>query len=98
MGLFRRSQAAQPDENVESGEAKVEPASSSNALPGYNHNGHKITRGIHPNGESGRSWFSPLHFIRICARSTSRVSAAVNVLWPFVPVAIALVRLFTPTP
>ncbi|KAI9773564.1 MAG: hypothetical protein M1840_006838 [Geoglossum simile] len=86
MRFFRR---VQPNENIESGEAKVEPAASSNVLPGYNHNGHKITKGIHPEGESGRSWCSPLHFIRICARSTSRVSAVVNVLWPFVPIAIA---------
>ncbi|KAI9780042.1 MAG: hypothetical protein M1839_007024 [Geoglossum umbratile] len=89
MGLFRRNQAAKPDENVESGEAKVEPAESSTPLPVYNHNGHKVTKWIHPHGESGRKWFSPWHFVRICARSTSRVSAAVNVLWPFVPIAIA---------
>lgn len=59
-------------------------------MPGLNHNGHKVTRGIKPDGESGRAWIHPWHFIRICFRSTSHVSMAVNVLWPFVPAAIAL--------
>ncbi|KAI4148744.1 MAG: hypothetical protein L6R39_002701 [Caloplaca ligustica] len=58
--------------------------------PLYNHNGHKVTKGIEPNGESGRKWVHPHHFLRISARSTSKVSMAVNVLWPFVPAAIAL--------
>lgn len=32
----------------------------------------------------------PFHFLRICLRSSSRASRAVNVLWPVVPVAIAI--------
>ncbi|KAI4214689.1 MAG: hypothetical protein LQ351_002762 [Letrouitia transgressa] len=59
-------------------------------LPMYNHNGHKVTRGIKPEGESGRKGIHPFHFLRIAARSTSKVSMAVNVLWPFVPAAIAV--------
>lgn len=59
-------------------------------LPGFNHNGHKITKGIHPDGESGRGGVHPWHFIRICFRSTSHLSLVVNVLWPFVPAAIAI--------
>lgn len=59
-------------------------------LPQYNHNGHKITKGIQPDGESGRSGFHPLHFARVVWRSTSSVSMSVNFLWPFVPAAIAL--------
>ena len=59
-------------------------------LPVYNHNGHKVTRGIKPEGESGRKGIHPLHFLRIAARSTSKVSMAVNALWPFVPAAIAV--------
>lgn len=55
-----------------------------------NHNGHRVTRGIHPDGESGRSFFHPWHFFRICFRSSSYASAAVNILWPAVPAAIAV--------
>lgn len=59
-------------------------------MPGYNHNGHKVTKGIHPDGESGRGGVHPWHFLRICFRSTSHLSTGVNVLWPFVPAAIAI--------
>lgn len=55
-----------------------------------NHNGHKVTKGIKPDGESGRKGIHPLQFLRICFRSTSTASMVVNVLWPFVPIAIAL--------
>ncbi|KAL8704629.1 MAG: hypothetical protein Q9201_002215 [Fulgogasparrea decipioides] len=58
--------------------------------PRFNHNGHKVTRGIHPDGESGRKGVHPHHFVRISARSTSKISMIVNVLWPFVPAAIAV--------
>ncbi|KAL9130473.1 MAG: hypothetical protein Q9217_001345 [Psora testacea] len=56
----------------------------------FNHNGHKVTRGIKPEGESGRKWIHPWHFLRICFWSASTASMMVNVLWPFVPPAIAL--------
>lgn len=59
-------------------------------LPQYNHNGHKVTPGIHPDGESGRRGIHPGQFVRIIWRSSSTVSSLVNVLWPFVPAAIAL--------
>lgn len=55
-----------------------------------NHNGHKITKGIKPEGESGRKGIHPWHFLRICFRSSCKASMAVNVLWPFVPAAIAI--------
>lgn len=55
-----------------------------------NHNGHKVTKGIKPDGESGRRGIHPLQFLYICFRSTSTASMVVNVLWPFVPIAIAL--------
>ena len=58
-------------------------------LPVYNHNGHKVAKGIQPDGESGRKGFHPWQFVKICCRSTSPVSQAVNLLWPFVPVALA---------
>ena len=56
----------------------------------YNHNGHKVTKGIHPDGESGRSGVHPLRFLKICFRSSSTISKYVNFLWPFVPAAIAV--------
>ncbi|KAI9723425.1 MAG: hypothetical protein M1812_001309 [Candelaria pacifica] len=59
-------------------------------LPQYNHNGHKITKHIHPDGESGRRGIHPWHFLRICFRSSCTASMLVNVLWPFVPAAIAI--------
>lgn len=59
-------------------------------LPRYNHNGHLVTKGIHPDGESGRKGVHPWHFLRICFRSTSTASKIVNVLWPVVPAAIAI--------
>lgn len=59
-------------------------------MPGYNHNGHKVTKGIKPDGESGRAWIHPVHFLRICFRSSSTASRIVNYLWPFVPAAIAI--------
>jgi Ca2+:H+ antiporter len=60
-------------------------------LPQYNSNGHAVTRGIQPNGESGRRGFHPVHFLRVCWASSCTASKYVNVLWPFVPAAIALV-------
>lgn len=41
-------------------------------------------------GESGRSGFNPRHFLRITWRSSCTASKYVNVLWPFVPLAIVL--------
>lgn len=64
------------------------------ALPQYNHAGHKVTTGMHPDGESGRRGFNPLKFLVISGRSSSTLSMLVNMLWPIVPIAIALVRLF----
>jgi len=55
-----------------------------------NHNGHKVTKHIHPDGESGRAWIHPWHFLRVCWKSSCTASKWVNVLWPFVPAAIAV--------
>ena len=41
-------------------------------------------------GESGRTGFHPTHFISVVWRSSNPVSNAVNILWPFVPIAIIL--------
>ncbi|KAF2019238.1 vacuolar calcium ion transporter /H(+) exchanger [Aaosphaeria arxii CBS 175.79] len=59
-------------------------------LPRYNHNGHRVTTGIQPEGESGRRGIHPFKFLKICFRSSCTLSRIVNVLWPIVPVAIAL--------
>lgn len=56
---------------------------------GHGHGGGGILS-IHHEGESGRSGINPSSFFRILFRSSSRVSQAVNILWPFVPVAIIL--------
>ena len=58
--------------------------------PRVNSNGHVVHRHIHPDGESGRAWAHPWHFARIIYRSSSDASKAVNILWLFVPPAIAL--------
>lgn len=69
----------------------------SNQLPMYNDNGHRINHaghrvapGIQPDGESGRSWFHPWHFLRICWRSSCTASTCTNVLWPFSIAALVL--------
>ncbi|MCJ1319933.1 hypothetical protein MMC15_005269 [Xylographa vitiligo] len=59
-------------------------------LPRYNHNGHLVQKGIHPDGESGRNWVHPWMFLKICFKSSSLISKLVNVLWPFVPAAVAV--------
>jgi Ca2+:H+ antiporter len=69
-----------------------EPQDQTTILPTHriNHNGHRVHKYIHPDGESGRAWIHPWHFIRICFRSSCDASCIVNILWPIVPVAIAL--------
>lgn len=59
----------------------------------YNHNGHRVTKGIKPDGESGRGGFHPLHFAKIVWKSSCTASKWVNVLWPFVPAAMVLVSI-----
>ncbi|KAL1635736.1 hypothetical protein SLS58_010099 [Diplodia intermedia] len=59
-------------------------------LPLFNHNGHRVTTGIHPDGESGRRGIHPMHFLRICFRSSAPWSKYANILWPVVPVAIII--------
>lgn len=101
FGRFRGKQGPDPQENIQEqdigishsieqvGEKPVHHGHHPH-MPTFNHNGHKVTRGIKPDGESGRAWIHPWHFTRICFRSTSHVSMVVNVLWPFVPAAIAM--------
>lgn len=55
-----------------------------------NHKGYKVTKGIQPDGESGRRGIHPFHFFKICWTSTSDASRLVNILWPVVPAALAV--------
>ena len=64
--------------------------STQHILPTHNNQGHTKTRGIEPNGESGRSGFSAKHFPKLAWRSSSTTSSVTNLLWPFVPAAIIL--------
>ncbi|KAK0511361.1 hypothetical protein JMJ35_005934 [Cladonia borealis] len=101
FGRFRGKQGPGPQGNIQEQDIgisqSVEQAGEKPVhhghhphMPVFNHNGHKVTRGIKPDGESGRAWIHPWHFTRICFRSTSHVSMVVNILWPFVPAAIAM--------
>ncbi|QDS69703.1 hypothetical protein FKW77_009788 [Venturia effusa] len=54
------------------------------------HHGQKVTKGVKAQGESGRRGVHPIHFLRICFRSSCTLSKFVNILWPFVPAAFAL--------
>ncbi|PQE31232.1 calcium proton exchanger protein [Rutstroemia sp. NJR-2017a WRK4] len=64
--------------------------SRDNLIPTHdiNHLGFRVTTGIAPDGESGRTGINPIRFISICWKSSSGASQAVNFLWPIVPVAI----------
>lgn len=75
-------------------EPKVEQAT-----PPHRHQAHRSpfhrypgqhTKWIKPDGESYRRGVHPLKFIWLCFRSSNKVSATVNVLWPVVPAAIAV--------
>lgn len=100
MGLFNRSHQKSPSSEGTQVEKALtpdhpdatatNPAGDHSFLPQRNHNGHLITKGIHPDGESGRAGFHPYHFAKVLFRSSSNVSMLVNILWPFVPAAIAL--------
>lgn len=89
------SEEPHPDDNAEKGHGGEEQQQKK--LPRYNtagqqvnHNGHTVHPWVHPDGESGRHYFHPWHFLRICFRSTSTASKWTNVLWPFTIAAIIL--------
>ncbi|KAM0214058.1 hypothetical protein ACHAPQ_010162 [Fusarium lateritium] len=50
----------------------------------------QISSHIAHEGESGRSGFHPRHFLTVLWRSSCTASKWVNILWPFVPIAIIL--------
>lgn len=97
MGMFHRNQQAANGLQMQDIELTSPPAAHTTEgrkghshLPTYNHNGHRVTRGIKPEGESGRKGIHPFHFLRICFRSSSTASKWCNIFWPFVPAAIAI--------
>jgi Ca2+:H+ antiporter len=75
------------------GDTVAEPGH--NTLPTHTHNPHhKVHKRrrirIKTEGESGRKGFNPKQFSKLTVKSASRASSIVNILWPFVPAAIAL--------
>ncbi|KAK3049907.1 hypothetical protein LTR09_008827 [Extremus antarcticus] len=100
MHLFKRKKAHPNDTNNTGGnpmqyetdgspmqqESKMERGEGQQV----NHNGHIVHKRIEPDGESGRSWFHPLHFFRICWTSSNHVSKYTNILWPFTIAAMVL--------
>ena len=85
----RKTYTRQPPENANGGQEqdKMEKGHGQEATSTQP---KKKTRGIQPDGESGRSWFHPWHFLRICWRSSSHMSKWTNVLWPFTIAAMVL--------
>ncbi|MCJ1307364.1 hypothetical protein MMC25_001010 [Agyrium rufum] len=98
MGIFRQ-RAKAPTSTVDDVENQPESPqnlqSESNGEKAekqyrINHNGHKVHPLVQPDGESGRKGFHPIRFTKTVIRSSSTISKAVNILWPFVPAAIAI--------
>jgi Ca2+:H+ antiporter len=92
MTLFSRKGARSSNaaESVRRDTSTTNAPSKHHMLPTYNHNGHLVTKGINPEGESGRSGFHPVHFFRVAWKGSCRASMLVNILWPFVPAGIVL--------
>ncbi|KAF2220037.1 vacuolar H+/Ca2+ exchanger [Elsinoe ampelina] len=59
-------------------------------LPTVREHVHTLLDGVHHEGESGRTGFHVSHFLRITWTSSCAVSSLVNLLWPFVPLAIVI--------
>ncbi|KAJ9615297.1 hypothetical protein H2200_001372 [Cladophialophora chaetospira] len=102
MGLFNRNKriakedsapavAEKSNDSAAAGSKNSSAAPQDNGiLPQFNHNGHAVTPGIHPDGESGRRFVHPIEMLKIIWISSCTASSWVNILWPFVPAAIAL--------
>jgi Ca2+:H+ antiporter len=56
----------------------------------HHHHHHSLTDGIALEGESGRSGFHPTHFLHVLWLSSNPISQYMNLLWPFVPLAIIM--------
>ncbi|KAI1470861.1 uncharacterized protein F4812DRAFT_281438 [Daldinia caldariorum] len=66
------------------------PKTRQDAMDNPSGGGLRGLRRIKSAGESGRSGLHPIQFLSIIWRSSSWISRAVNILWPFVPAAIAV--------
>lgn len=70
------------------------PRSSRDLVEGGNETGERQKPGglvrVRSGGESGRSGIHPWQFLTILWTSSSSISRAVNILWPFVPAALAV--------
>lgn len=64
--------------------------SEHHVLPTWMENGRLVTKGVNPEGESGRSGFHPFHFLHVAWNNSNTLSKWVNLLWPLVPAAIAV--------
>lgn len=79
-------------DNMDS-EKATQTSATEAALPTYENNAappKRITRGIRATGESGRSGFHPLHFLKVTWRTSSIASKFCNFLWPTALAAIIL--------
>ncbi|KAI9671035.1 MAG: hypothetical protein M1831_005120 [Alyxoria varia] len=96
--MFRRDRGSRRADNdgveMNGGDDHVTPPHQSNEkqsrLPLHRPEHHQKSKGLNPEGESNRRGIHPLHFIRICFRSSCTLSMIVNLLWPVVPAAIAV--------
>ncbi|KAI1379356.1 hypothetical protein F4677DRAFT_328953 [Hypoxylon crocopeplum] len=87
-GIFRgREKGIRPSQNSDR-----EPAlpKTRQEIQGGPNGGRRGLIRVKSAGESGRSGLHPIQFLAITWRSTSWLSRAVNILWPFVPAAIAV--------
>lgn len=87
-----KDEGIQQDNAMEQGNAisALEGGSSNRKGSVYNHNGHRVSRFIQPDGESGRRGFSPWKFLSLCFKSTCTASMVTNILWPFTLAAMIL--------
>ena len=88
--VFKRKPILPKHNNGDHEKSGSEPRTHDDEGRRINHNGHLVTPGVQPDGESGRKWFHPWHFVRICWASSSHVSKWTNVLWPFTIAAMVL--------
>lgn len=70
--------------HARNGEDPGSPTETHALLPSF------LPQTIHPDGESGRRGFNPVHFFKVLWRSSNQVSMAVNLLWPFCFLAIIM--------
>lgn len=78
------------DEKKASKYPSPEQPAKRHILPTWTHEGRLHTKGINPEGESGRAGFHPVHFFRVAWHSATPWNKWLNILWPFVPAAIVL--------